>query len=290
MSLHRGPGLAALSRHSTSSQAYSALSSQLTTQQLSDLRSQLDTFSSALRSFAKTHRNEILKNPEFRGEFQRMCANIGVDPLGGAGPSRVSGNSGKIAGIWNDLLGLGDFNYELGVQIVDVCISTREINGGVIEMDELIRRIKKLRAGRSRGQSSVKEEGTPISEEDVVRSIKTLSPLGSGYQVVALSTAPNAPKIVRSLPGELSLDSTLLLSLLACPNCPRDALGSGYAYLTEDYVMLPRDAEEPRKPRWSRQRARNALECMARDEGTLWVDSHEGQMAYYSVAVGAQSP
>lgn len=38
-----------------------------------------------------------------------MCASIGVDPL----------SSGK--GFWS-VLGIGDFYYELAVQIVEVCI------------------------------------------------------------------------------------------------------------------------------------------------------------------------
>ena len=37
-----------------------------------------------------------------------MCASIGVDPLA----------SGK--GFWSEMLGVGDFYYELGVQIVEV--------------------------------------------------------------------------------------------------------------------------------------------------------------------------
>ena len=39
---------------------------------------------------------------------QDMCASIGVDPLA----------SGK--GFWSEMLGVGDFYYELGVQIVEV--------------------------------------------------------------------------------------------------------------------------------------------------------------------------
>ena len=38
-----------------------------------------------------------------------MCASVGVDPLA----------SGK--GFWAEKLGVGDFYYELAVQIVEVC-------------------------------------------------------------------------------------------------------------------------------------------------------------------------
>ena len=51
-----------------------------------------------------------------------MCSNIGVDPLA----------SNK--GMWAQLLGFGDFYYELGVQVVEGCLSTRPLNGGLIDL------------------------------------------------------------------------------------------------------------------------------------------------------------
>ena len=41
----------------------------------------------------------------FRAQFHTMCASIGVDPLA----------SNK--GMWAEVLGFGDFYYELGVQV-----------------------------------------------------------------------------------------------------------------------------------------------------------------------------
>ena len=46
--------------------------------------------------------NDIRKNPTFRTQFHEMCAKVGVDPLA----------SNK--GFWAELLGIGDFYYELG--------------------------------------------------------------------------------------------------------------------------------------------------------------------------------
>ena len=42
---------------------------------------QLDMFKTNLEEFASKHKQEIRKNPEFRVQFQDMCATIGVDPL-----------------------------------------------------------------------------------------------------------------------------------------------------------------------------------------------------------------
>lgn len=52
--------------------------------------------------------NDIRKNPIFRSQFHDMCAKVGVDPLA----------SNK--GFWAELLGIGDFYYELG-ECVSVC-------------------------------------------------------------------------------------------------------------------------------------------------------------------------
>ena len=45
------------------------------------LSKQLDSFKGNLEEFAANHRNDIRKSPQFRNQFQEMCAAIGVDPL-----------------------------------------------------------------------------------------------------------------------------------------------------------------------------------------------------------------
>ncbi len=37
------------------------------------------------------------------------------------------------------VLGFGDFYYELGVQIIEACLATRPLNGGLMEMKPLMR-------------------------------------------------------------------------------------------------------------------------------------------------------
>ena len=41
----------------------------------------LEAFRTNLEEFAANHKNDIRRNPEFRMQFQEMCATIGVDPL-----------------------------------------------------------------------------------------------------------------------------------------------------------------------------------------------------------------
>lgn len=82
----------------------------------------------------------------FRAQFHKMCSNCGVDPLA----------SNK--GFWAELLGFGDFYYELGVQIVEACLSSRPQNGGLCELRHLMEAVLKRRGGAA----------APVSEAGVV--------------------------------------------------------------------------------------------------------------------------
>ena len=234
--MHRlgGVGLAAFDRREQSQRSFSALSSELSASQVTALHSQLAQFRTALKTFASTHRESIRSDPAFRHKFQRMCASIGVDPL--AGPRK--------GGWWAEMLGLGDWQYELGVQIVDICVMTRERNGGVIEMGELIRLLSKLRG----------VGGGVITEDDVIRSIKTLNPLGAGYEVVEVG---GGRKMVRNVVKELDADQAVVLAVA------QDEGGR----VTEE-VLATRKG-------WTRERATAALENMLLRDGLCWLDQQD---------------
>jgi ESCRT-II complex subunit VPS22 len=53
-----------------------------------------------------------------------MCATIGVDPLASS------------KGFWSEMLGFGDFYYELAVQIIEVCMAATHRTGKMI-LDEM---------------------------------------------------------------------------------------------------------------------------------------------------------
>ncbi|GAC77693.1 RNA polymerase II transcription factor complex subunit [Moesziomyces antarcticus T-34] len=264
--MRRGPGLAALDRSLHSSTAYNTLGNDLTASQLTELRQQLDLFSTSLRQFSSQHRHEIRKNAEFRHAFQKMCYSIGVDPL-----SSSTRGAGGLAGLWSDMLGLGDWQYELGVQIIDVCVSTRTTNGGVIAMDDLIRRVTLLRTGTSTKTKT--NEAPEITEDDIVRSIKMLAPLGCGYEVFSLGNGEQ--KMVRSVPRELDTDTMVVLSILLSAERGSDEL----PHLTEDALV-----SGPRARGWSRDRARAVLQNMSLTEGMLWIDEQCFPPRYYSLA------
>lgn len=272
-----GSGLAALDRSLQSSAQYSSLSDELTSSQVNELNAQLQVFSSSLRQFAQSHRKDIVKDAQFRHAFQQMCARIGVDPLGSSSKGLAVSRSGKLAGLWNDLLGLGDFQYELCIQIIDVCVSTRAVNGGLIEMSELVKTVNILRMGNTY-QLSKEEAPGQITDNDILESIKLLKPLGSGYEAFKLN---DDIIMIRSIPKELDVDSTYVIAAFssATQELGKDAMG--YTYLTEDH-LLP---ESGNKGRWSRERARAVLQDMTLRDGLLWVDEEAHPARYYTLSV-----
>lgn len=234
--MHRlgGAGLAAFDRHEQSRRGFAELSTELSRAQVDSLHNQLAQFRGALQRFAAQHRESIRSDPRFRREFERMCAAIGVDPL--AGPRR--------GGWWAELLGAADWTYELGVQLVDICVSTRERNGGLIDMAELVRLL-----GRLRGVA-----GGQITEDDVVRAIKTLKPLGAGYEVIDVG---EGRKMVRSVPKELDADQAVVLAV---------AQEEG-GRVVEDFLV--------KRKGWTKERARTALENMLIRDGLCWLDEQD---------------
>ncbi|EKC99036.1 negative regulation of transcription by glucose-related protein [Trichosporon asahii var. asahii CBS 8904] len=238
--MRKGAGISALQRHTATASSYSALSSTLSSQQLTSLETSLASFREELSRFASLHGAEIRRDPAFRHQFQRMCAAIGIDPLAASGSAKPS---------WfADSLGLREWTCALALQVVDVCVSTRERNGGVIELGELTQRVRRMR-----DTGSSKEE---ITEEDVRKAIDTLEPLHAGYRV----SEAGGVTYVRTVPRELDTDQSMLLVL---------ASETG-GQLTAGGIQS--------KTGWSRVRAETALgDCVMR-EGMGWVDDVDGSV------------
>lgn len=106
------------------------------------MKERLEFFRANLEEFARKHKKDINKDPVFRHHFSQMCLKIGVDPLA------------SRKGFWAEMLGIGDFYYELGVQIIEICMKTRNQNGGLIEMSELLSRLTKIRNKYSKNESA----------------------------------------------------------------------------------------------------------------------------------------
>ncbi|WIA20184.1 hypothetical protein OEZ85_006032 [Tetradesmus obliquus] len=185
--MRRRPGIAGIQRDVATREQYRSAGEEVRRASLQQMKAQLATFKSSLEAFALQHKADIRADPVFRAQFHTMCANIGVDPLA----------SNK--GMWAELLGFGDFYYELGVQLVEACLASRQLNGGLMELGALRAAVERRRGSRS----------DPVSEDDIVRAVRKLKVLGGGIDIVTIGRGT----YIRSVPGEFNTDKNKVMEL-----------------------------------------------------------------------------
>eukprot|EP00803_Ostreobium_quekettii_P010824 evm.model.scf_1067.3 EVM.evm.TU.scf_1067.3 scf_1067:30815-34712(-) len=212
--------------------------------QKEQMKTQMASFKKSLEEFAMKYKQDIRKDPVFRAQFHQMCANIGVDPL----------SSNK--GYWASLLGLGDFYYELGVQIIEICIAARTVSGGLLDLNFLERSLLARRGSAAEA----------VAQSDIVAAIKKLKVLGNGYDLVTLGSK----SYVRSVPVELNTDKNRVLEL---------AQDTGYLSKRELMEMA----------KWSDTRAEESLQGLLR-EGFAMIDdgAPSGVRLYWFPCVGVK--
>jgi len=264
----------------TISKAHREFSSQSIKQQQEYVTEQVRIFQEALGAFADKYRADINRDPVFRHEFLRMARNLGVDPLASS------------KGFWADKLGVGSFYYDLSVQIVDVCITTREKNGGLLSMTELLKRLAKTREARQklqrRLQCTTAAVSNDITEEDVKRAISKLSVLSSEYSIITLgksssssSSSSSGASFILSVPADLAAgnDSATVLQLAVEEHdkCDKNKAVS--------FVTI---ADIVRKLGWTRERSLRALDTLLKD-GLCWLDgaqnSNINEHRYYVLSL-----
>ena len=253
--MRRRAGIGAIHKKKLDAEKFKEKGNELAEHQLTELSGQLQNFQTNLENFAREHKQDIKRDPEFRRHFQEMCASIGVDPLA----------SGK--GFWSNMLDIGDFYYELGVQIVEVCMASQHKTGGLMELGEIRHKLI-----RSRGRS---EHHQDITLDDLLRATKKLKVLGTGFTVISLGSGRH---LVQSVPGEMSLDQVNFVTMWGF-----------YDLISAWQVMVLQHAEASggmvnqrtlkEKLNWDKNRSTMALEKML-GAGLLWVDKQgeEGDM------------
>eukprot|EP00944_MAST-04C_sp_MAST-4C-sp1_P008095 g8095.t1 len=209
---------------------FKALGKKIEDQHIDHIQEQMSLFKSKLEEFANKHKRSIREDPVFRTQFQRMCSKIGVDPLA----------SNK--GVWAKL-GVSQFYTELSIQIVDVCLSTRGLNGGLISMDDLIKCINIMK-----GSNAVE-----LTEDDIERAVSKLAVLKGGFKMLS----NGSQKHVLSVPVELNQDHSEILKLV------KDQGG----WVTPNLIA--------NKLQWKQLRIVKALEDLQR-EGMFWIDRPDG--------------
>ena len=246
MTSRRGVGLGAFTNKSQTTQSYATHGSQLKSSNAASLQTQLSVFQSLLHTFAVEHADDIKSNPTFRAEFARMCNAIGVDPLAG---SNIKGK--KVESLWAKVLGhdVNDFYFEVAVRIVELCRATRGENGGLLGVKECCQSVAK---GKAIGG------GLQVSEDDILRAVKSLEPLGSGFKIINIGSR----QFIRSIPKELNTDEATVLEVL-------QLLGSVTVSLLQ--VNL----------RWEKARATTVIEDLLADS-LVWVDVQGPEWEYWS--------
>ncbi|BHF68996.1 ESCRT-II subunit protein snf8 [Sparganum proliferum] len=232
LTMRRGVGVGAIKNRSIAQSRFKEKKNEMEEFEAAVLSRQLEELKSSLEEFASKYQSKIRQDKQFRAQFQSMCANIGVDPL-------ASSN-----GYWSKILGIGDFYYHLGVRIIEVCMANQRQTGGLMPLSELIEVVNKTRSSRQ----------AEASQDDVVRAIKKLRCLGSGFTLIDL---PGSGQLVQSVPGEMSMDQTKVLGLAESNN------GS---------VSVHRCVQQFR---WTEERTLAALNYLLQ-EGMAWIDDDNG--------------
>lgn len=245
MRRNRLVGIGALQKDKQRRELFQQKGSSLAKEELEKLTSQMGDFKSHLEVFAQKYKKDIKRNGEFRRHFQQMCAVAGVDPL------RSS------AGFWVKLLGVGDFYYELAIQIVEVFLSTSHRNGGIMPIGELLQRVI---ASRSVSKNANLSSTDSITTEDILEAIKKLRVLGSNIKEIP----SKGSYLIQATPAELNSDHVHITQV---------------AHETEGYVSpaLLHD-----KLDWPEERIDKALKELVM-ESIVWLDDQGpgGEQLYW---------
>jgi ESCRT-II complex subunit VPS22 len=150
----------------------------------------LDKLKDELIDFTRNNQKKILQDPLFRLDFHCLCAQCNIDPI----------SSGKNV---FSCFGVGKFYYELSIQVVDICYSTRNQNGGIIPMTELQRLLENMRQHKDK-----------ITVNDIMRAITKIKILNSGYSVFKVGNQI----VVKSVPTAFNEDNKLLIELAQIMN------------------------------------------------------------------------
>lgn len=175
-----------------------------------------------------------------------MCNAIGVDPLAA---SNVKGKRGES--LWARVLGndVNDFYFEVAVRIVELCRATRGENGGLLGVTECCQTVAK---GKAIGS------GLQVTDDDVLRAVESLKPLGPGFDVINIGSK----QFIRSIPKELNTDQSRVLEVLQI---------LGFVTVSMLQVNL----------QWKSARATTVVKDLLADS-LVWIDAQAEEEEYWS--------
>ncbi|XP_003369756.1 vacuolar-sorting protein SNF8 [Trichinella spiralis] len=186
----------------------------------------MDVFRDKLELFASKHQHEIRKNPTFRRQFLEMCATVGVDPLASS------------KGFWSTKLNIGQFYYELAMQMIEVCMATAPYM--TVGMTFRIHYY-----GRIVQTSNAFKRQNP---EDILKAAKSIEILGPGFSVIKMPKENTY--LIKTTPKEISVDHLSVLQL-----------GKENGFVSNEMLA--------ERLNWANYRTKTT-EMLA--EGTVWID------------------
>lgn len=233
IAMRRKPGIAGLIKEKEQQSALSAVGEQIEADKNQNAKQLLQTLQSSLRDFASRHRNRINSDPQFRKSFCEMCIAAGVDPL----------SSSK--GLWDELLGVGQFYNDLSVQVLTQCMRTRDENGGLLDLRQCLQGLRRARPGER------------LAVEDVERAVECLAQLGPGVSIRFCGGV----SLLCSVPEELSGDTAQVLELATAAAgkiCAADLQRKGWTVDRAEQALLHCvreglcwvDKQDPKVPMW----------------------------------------
>ncbi|KAI5956418.1 dot2 [Candida jiufengensis] len=225
--------------------AYLQLGEKLNQKHSDQLSTQLQILRSVLINFINENGEEIQKNPEFRSKFNELSQSIGMDPL----DVLIYSNSTT-----NQKENYNNFLIGLSIKIVEVCQETRDLNGGLINLNELISILK-----MSFESTISKDLNLKIELKDIEKSITKLKSMGKNYEIITIN---NIKWLKFSSIENLSNDQIKIYELC----------GFMGGFVTH---RLIKDNFG-----WDGIRCKNVIDEMIMN-GLLWVDSQGGEEWQY---------
>ncbi|ODQ79647.1 hypothetical protein BABINDRAFT_171790 [Babjeviella inositovora NRRL Y-12698] len=208
---------------------YKTLGNAILERQSAELQAQLAVFQSALTNFARDHGEQIKNNAQFKQQFIKLCQSIGVDPLSLSNYTPSGVKFTKTSSHDRD-----EYYNNLAVKVIETCRATRDANGGIISVDELISRLEDATY-------------TPTAK-DIEKAVADIKLLDGSFSIFPVKNK----LFIKSIPEELNSDQQVIFETCGLmgyvsPGMLRDNYG------------------------WGRVRCRDVLEAMVR-KGLLWVD------------------
>lgn len=157
---------------------YHRLGLDITRKQRDVLATQLAVLKSALANFAADHGREIEHNQEFRTKFTQLCQLVGVDPLE---LQMLAAQALAQAGGAAAAAAAAAIDTAVAVRVVEECHRTRDVNGGLITVRELVSRLK------HEDELSALSNNLHLTEDNVLRALKVLAALGGGYELLTIN-------------------------------------------------------------------------------------------------------